>query len=246
MRTDDVRATTAGWLFIAATAASLLATAFLGSVLDGSGFLAKVSLHQDRVLVAAFFQVLGAFTSAAIAIALYPVLKKYGAGMSIGAVGFRLIEGTFYALSAVGTLVLVSLSGQLAAAGTAGASSLHASAELVRSLRDSASVVGILAFYTGGTAYYLIFFRSQLIPRWLSVWGLAGTALGSVAGLLLLFRAIDVMSGAQVALNLPIGLQEMVLAVWLIRKGFNFTAADKRPAGSRPPLGRVTTLEGVS
>lgn len=246
MRTHDVRATTAGWLFIAATAASLLATAFLGSVLDGPGFLAKVSLHHDRVLVAAFFQVLGAFTSAAIAIALYPVLKKYAAGLAIGSVGFRLVEGTFYALSAVGTLVLVSLSGQLAAAGTAGASSLHTSAELVRSLRDSASVVGILAFYTGGTAYYLIFLRSQLIPRWLSVWGLAGTALGSVAGLLLLFRAIDVMSGAQVALNIPIGLQELVLALWLIRNGFDFAAAEDTPAGARVPLDRAMTLQGIS
>jgi len=35
MRPRDARATTAGLLFIAATATSLIATAFLGSVLDG-------------------------------------------------------------------------------------------------------------------------------------------------------------------------------------------------------------------
>ena len=43
MRTRDVHATTAGLLFIAATAASLVATAFLGSVLKGPGFLATVA-----------------------------------------------------------------------------------------------------------------------------------------------------------------------------------------------------------
>jgi hypothetical protein len=49
MRSRDVRATTAGVLFIAATATSLIATALLGSRLDGPGFLATVGLHQDRL-----------------------------------------------------------------------------------------------------------------------------------------------------------------------------------------------------
>ena len=111
-------------------------------MLDGSGFLANVALHQDRLLAAALFQLLAAFASAAIAVALYPVLRQHAAGTALGAVAFRLIEGVFYALSATGTLILVSLSGQL----TAGAA---ASADLVRDLRDSAGCVGILASTPG-------------------------------------------------------------------------------------------------
>jgi Domain of unknown function (DUF4386) len=216
MRSRDVRATTAGLLFITATAASLIATAFLGSLLKGPSFLATVALHQDRLLTAALFQLVAAFTSAAIAVTLYPVLKEHAAGMALGAVAFRLIEGVFYALSAAGTMTLVSLSGQL----TAGASA-HAPADLARDLRDSAGRVGILAFYTGATLYYLVCYQSQLIPRWLSIWGLAGTVLGLVAGLLVLFQFITVLSGTQVVLNLPIAVQEMVLAVWLIVQGFS-------------------------
>jgi uncharacterized protein DUF4386 len=227
MRSRDVRATTAGLLFITATATSLIATAFLGSLLKGPGVLATVALHQDRLLTAALFQLVAAFTSAAIAVTLYPVLKEHAAGMALGAVAFRLIEGVFYALSAAGTMTLVSLSGQL----TAGASA-HAPADLVRDLRDSAGCVGILAFYTGATLYYLVFYRSQLIPRWLSAWGLAGTVLGLVAGLLVLFQSIAVLSGTQVALNLPIAVQEMVLAVWLIVKGFSPKAPTPAPTRS--------------
>jgi len=149
--------------------------------------------------VGALFQLIAAFTSAAIAVSLYPVLRQHAAAMALGAVGFRLIEGVFYALSAVGTLILVRLSDQVAAG-----ASVSASADLIRDLRDSAGTVGVLAFYTGATIYYLVFYRSQLIPRWLSAWGLAGTALGLTAGLLVLFGAIELLSGVQVVLNLSI------------------------------------------
>jgi hypothetical protein len=105
MRSRDVRATTAGLLFIAATATSLIATAFLGSLLEGPGFLAAVAVHQDRLLTASLFQLIAAFTSAAIAVTLYPVLREHAAAMALGAVAFRLIEGVFYALSAAGTMI---------------------------------------------------------------------------------------------------------------------------------------------
>jgi hypothetical protein len=232
MKTRDVHATTAGLLFIAATATSLVATALLGSLLHGPGFLAAVALHQDRLLAASLFQLLAAFTSAAIAVTLYPVLRQHAVGTALGAVAFRLIEGMFYALSAAGTLILVSLSAQL----TVGASA-HASADLIRDLRDAAGTVGVLAFCTGATLYYLIFYRSELIPRWLSVWGLAGTVLCLTAGLLVFFQSIAVLSSTQVLLSIPIGVQEMVLAVWLIVKGFSPktkaqtpTAAELSPA----------------
>jgi hypothetical protein len=130
----------------------------------------------------------------------------------------------FYALAAAATLILVSLSAQL----TAGASA-RASADLIRDLRDAASCVGVLAFCTGATLYYLIFYRSQLIPRWLSLWGLVGTVFCLTAGLLVLFQSIAVLSSTQVVLSLPLGVQEMVLALWLIVKGFSPKAEAKPP-----------------
>ncbi len=235
MSSRDIHATTAGVLFIAATASALAATAILGSLLDGAGFLAGVSENQDRMLTAGLLQLVQAFTSAAIAISLYPVLRKYAAGMALGSVGFRLIEGVFYALSAVGTLVLVTLSDQLSKSGVIGATT-QASGVFVRDLREAAAVAGVLAFYIGGTLYYLVFYRSRLIPRWLSVWGLAGTTLGAVAALLVLFRVIDTLSAPQVVLNVPIGLQEIVLAVWLIWKGFTTTVPAAPVADPGTPL----------
>ncbi len=41
------------------------------------------------------FALIEAVASASIAIALYPVLRKYHEGLALGAVGFGLIEGVF-------------------------------------------------------------------------------------------------------------------------------------------------------
>lgn len=243
MTTRDIRATTAGVLLIAATAASLAATACFGSSLKGADFLSSIASHQDRMLTGALFELIGAFASAAIAISLYPVLRKHAPAMALGSVGFRLIEGMFYALAAVSVLVLVALAGEAGTTGT--------SAAVMREFHESAGLAGILAFYLGGSLYYLIFYRSQLIPRWLSVWGLVGTTLGAAAAVLVLFQTLTLLSGVHTLLNVPIGLQELVLAVWLLRKGFTDGAplapsARLRPARDEMELPAVPPLFAVT
>ena len=70
------------------------------------------------------------------------------------------------------------------------------------------------------TIYYAIFYRTRLVPRWLSVWGLIGLAMMLVSTFAAMFGFLDSMSPVQIVLNFPIALQEMVLAVWLIVKGY--------------------------
>ena len=67
-------------------------------------------------------------------------------------------------------------------------------------------------------------YRSRLVPRWLSGWGLVGAALRLVATVYAGFTQDFGFTTVNTVLNIPIGLQEMVLAVWLIVKGFNPSA----------------------
>lgn len=78
MTPRDVRATTAGVLFIVATVAALVTAPLLGSLLDGDRFLSAVASHQTRLQVAALLQIVAALAIPGIAIALYPVLKQRG------------------------------------------------------------------------------------------------------------------------------------------------------------------------
>jgi hypothetical protein len=63
-------------------------------------------------------------------------------------------------------------------------------------------------------------YQSRLVPRFISVWGLIGALLMLAAGLLGMF-GLSRFSTITILLTLPLALNEMVLAVWLIVKGFN-------------------------
>jgi Domain of unknown function (DUF4386) len=223
MNTDRKIAIIAGVLFITATAASLSGNGLTGSILDAPDYLARVSSSGNRVMVGVLLSFLAAAGSAGIAIALYPVLKRYDEGLALRAVGFRLIEAVFYIVGALCLLSLLTVSQQFVSAGDQSASYFQNVAHLLLTTRDSAGFVfAVIAFCLGALMYYAVFYRSKLIPRWLSVWGLIAIVLLLSAVFITLFDGEPYsISGKLIWLALPIALQEMVLAVWLLVRGFN-------------------------
>lgn len=81
-------------------------------------------------------------------------------------------------------------------------------------------VATTLAFALAMLLFNCIFYQTKLVPRWLPVWGLIGTTLSVLASLLFMIRFIG-LDAAYIILNIPIAFQEMILAMWLIVKGFN-------------------------
>ncbi|HUI87336.1 MAG TPA: DUF4386 domain-containing protein [Anaerolineales bacterium] len=213
----------AGILFIVATAASLVSTGFTQSILDSPDYLIKFSATENQVILGVLFQFIAAATSAAIAISLYPLLRKYNEGLALGAVGFRLIEGVFYIVGALGLLSLLSLSQEYVKAGTPAVSTFQILGTLMSAVRNWANYAcGVISFCLGALMYYFVFYQSKLIPRCLSVWGIIGIAMLLSMAVLILFGQEP--SGTTLLLAIPIALQEMALAVWLIVKGFNPSA----------------------
>jgi uncharacterized protein DUF4386 len=225
-------AVTTGVLFIVATVAALVAAPLVPGM-SGTDYLTQVSANSNLVTAGALFYLIAAFTSAGIAISLYPVLKKWNAGLALGSVVFRAMEAVMYIAAVVSLLSLLSLSQQFANAGVADRASLQAIGDSLRSTRDNATLAAVFAFSLGALSYYYVFFQSRLIPRWLSGWGIAGSILMFTACLLALFSNSPVTG--YTLLILPIAVQEMVLAVWLIVNGFNPSAiADDAAKGFNP------------
>jgi hypothetical protein len=216
-----------GVLFLVATAAALVA-AVLAPVLTGTEFLGKLPADADQVTAGALAYLVAAFSSAGIAVSLYPVLKKWNAGLALGSVVLRTLEAAMYVAAVVSLLSLVTVGRQYAAAGVADRGSLQVVGNVLVGLRDHATLAAVFAFSLGAFSYYYVFFQSRLIPRWLSGWGIAATILMLAACLSSSFTDRPVTGYALLAL--PIAVQEMVLAVWLIARGFGPEAA---PAANR-------------
>lgn len=219
-----------GVLFIVATVTNMLGNLSLKPILDAPDYLVQISANENLMIIALLLVLISAFASASIAIWLYPILKKHHEALALGSVGFRLMEGMLYIIGVVALLSLLTLSQEYVKAGASNASLYQISGTLLQTVKTWAGQLGVLAFTVGGMMYYYIFYQSKLVPRWLSGWGFLGVALTFTSALLAIFGLLIPLSPVFIVFNLIILVQEMVLAVWLIVKGFNPSAIASRSA----------------
>jgi hypothetical protein len=224
MNTYRKTAISVGVLFIMATVLGMLGNIPLNTILDAPDYLISISANENRVIIESLLVLLSAFASASIAIWLYPLLKKHHQAFALGSVGFRVMEGMLYIVAVVGLLSLLTLSREYVKAGASNASVFQVSGTLLLAIKTWAGQLGVIAFTLGAFMYYYVFYQSKLIPRWLSGWGFIGVAFSLAAALLTIFGQIIPFSPVFMILHLTIFVQEMVLAVWLIVKGFNPSA----------------------
>jgi hypothetical protein len=221
-----------GALWIFATFIGVLGGQLTGAILDAPDYLQQIAAHQSLIVLGVIMKTIGACACAGIAIALYPVLEQHNKGLALGSVAFRLLESVFYMIGAIGLMTLVALSQKVASAGPAAAAAFEVPAAVVMAAADWAGLLGVIPFTLGGFMYYVVFFQSRLIPRWLSVWGCVAVVSSLVAIVLSLFGVLVPFSTPFILLQAPIGVQELVLGVWLIVKGFSPAAVAARSARS--------------
>ena len=215
-----------GVLFILCSAAAILSIVPLGAEVTAPVDMAKLAANGDRVVWTALIEFVWAITGAGIAIGLYPVLKKSRPGLALGSVVGRVFENVFVLAGTVSLLAVLTVSQQ--AASSAAPASFQAIADGVLAIRTWAlGFVALIPFAIGTILYSYVLYRSRLVPRWLSGWGLVAGVLCLVATIYAGFTQEWGFSTVNSVLNAPIGLQEMTLAVWLIAKGFNKRALER-------------------
>ncbi|UCF13298.1 MAG: DUF4386 domain-containing protein [Thermoplasmatales archaeon] len=203
-----------GVLFITATVAGIVSGIFLGPR-NESDYLTAISANENQVIISAFFYAIMAVAVAGIAIVIYPVLKKYNEVLAIGYVGARLVEGILFAVGVTALLTLITLSQEFVAAGAPDASYFQTFGTVLKAAGDWAYMLGELAFFLSALMLYYLLYKTKLVPQWLSGLGIIGAIIWPVGSLSL---AGPTYSGY---FYIIIFVQEMILAVWLIVKGFN-------------------------
>ncbi len=224
MSANKNTATLVGALFILGFAGVLTAV-FTAPILNAPDYLIQVSANPNQIIMGAFFQFVMAAACAGIGISLYPVLNEYNQGLALGAAGFRIVEAVLDMVGVVILLLLVTLSQEFVKAGAPESSYFQTAGVLFLAANAWVNnVVVLLAWCIGALMYYYIFYQTRLIPRWLAGWGLIGCTLTIVSSTLVMFRLVGPFGAIQSVMNLPIALQELVLAIWLIVKGFRPSA----------------------
>lgn len=216
MNTDRKRAGIVGGLFITGTVAGVLSLLLTGSIQGDPALLdlASVLADETRILTGALMVLIMAFALAMIPVMLYPVFRRYSAVLALGAVVFRgVLEAVAYIIMAISWLSLITVSREHAVHGE-GSAVFEPLGMLLLATSGSANHILGIVFSLGALMIYYLFHLSGLIPRWLSLWGLAGGALYLIAPLLGIF---GYEAGFLMA---PLAVQEMVLAIWLIARGF--------------------------
>ena len=230
MKTYRMNAVIAGVLYFLGTVFGILSAVIGGEVLSslnvgkplvGVDMLGLVATNSSRITGGAFLILMMGISLVALTIFLYPIFRKDSEELALGMVLFRgALEGTWYFVTALGIFALVALGNEYIATG-ADSAALQSMGNVLYQFQARLAPVGPIFFLIGATCLYLSFYRTRLIPRWLSIWGLIAVVF-YIASSLLKFFQMD--TGIGFYLEMVMGPQEMVMAVWLIVKGFNPSA----------------------
>jgi hypothetical protein len=230
MNTYRMNAVMAGVLYFLGTVFGVLGGVIGGEVLTslisgkplaGVDLLGLVAANSSRLTGGAFLTLMMGISLMAMTVFLYPVIRKASKELAMGVVLFRgALEGIFYLVTTLNILTLVAVGNEYIATG-ADSAVLQSIGNVLYQFENLKAPVSSIIFLIGATCIYLTFYRTRLIPRWLSVWGLIGVV-PYMAYALLHFFHMD--TGYGFYLQMVLAPQEIVMAVWLIVKGFNPSA----------------------
>ncbi len=225
MNTNRKTAIIVGVLFIIGTVAGVLSVVFTGSILGDPDYLIKVSANETQIIIGTLLVLMMGLALAMVPVVIFPIFKKHNEILALGYVVFRGALETVTDIAMVITwLFLLILSREYVAAGASDASNFQIlGAVFLKGIDSISSIMGIV-FSLGALMLYYAFYQSKLIPGWISIWGFIAIILHLATCILIIFHLQSPSSTINSVMNFPIFLQEMVMAVWLIVKGFNSSA----------------------
>jgi len=226
MNSNRKTALVAGILIITGMIAGMLSVV---PAVESTNYLTEVFANQNKVLTGAIFQFTLVPIYIGFALLLFPIVRKYNESLAIGFVSFRIIAGIFQLIGVIFLPLFLLLSQEFLKSTTPDLLYFQIIGDVLKLGRDLSNHVGMmLATGLGNLILFYIFYKTKLIPRWISSWGLIGNILAMLASFLILLRLIGVIAPHFIVLTIPLVLQEIVLAIWLIVKGFNLETMDKK------------------
>ena len=204
--------------FLLAIVSGIIAAINWAPIFEAENDLAALANNETKTIIVVLLIMVMAFSTAMIAVPLFPILKKYNEGLALAAVVSRIIESVMTIITLILIFGMLSLSKEYSAAGQPSDLYYKILNTNLFHLQDCV----VIFFNLGAFFYCYIFFRSKLIPRWISALGLIAVTFGLVDAILLIFGYYaGNFNQITVLLNLPTLFFELIIAFWLIFKGID-------------------------
>ena len=213
----------AGLFYIATFVFSIPALWFYDGVLHDSNFV--LGAGGDRgVLWGGLFEVITGLTGIGTAVAVYPVIKRYGPSRAQAFVASRVLEASMIFAGVLAVLSIFTLRQDY----TVGAdtASVTTAAHALVAFKDWTFLLGPgFMAAINALCFATILYQSRLVPRIIPTIGLVGAPLLVFSSVATLFGAWDQVSSVAMLLVLPIAAWELSVGVYMIVKGFRRPAA---------------------
>ena len=212
-----------GVLFIIATAFLFIGEAVYSPILSSPDYLDSVYPNRIIVIIGMLLEFAIVLAMPLIAVFMFPILKKHYEALAIGYVGFRFFEAVLFVVIESNKLSLINVSRDYLNRGGIDVYYFQNMGSSIQSVNQWIFSMYVLVFGVGALIFYSALYKSKLVPRFISVWGLIAAAyllIGSVLIMVEVLAGIPEL-GVELIFTMPIAVNEMVLAIWLIVKGFN-------------------------
>jgi len=209
-----------GILFIIATVFLFVGGSIYGPVLDTPEYLQVAYPNRITATIGILIEFSCIIAIPLIPVFAFPVLRRHSETLALGYLVFRLFEAVLFVLVDITKLSLIKVSALYLAADASNADTIANIGATIQGWNEWSWVFYVLIFAIGALIFYFALYQSKLLPRWISVWGLIAIVLMMTSALLAMF-AVELPDAIFGLLVMPIAVQEMVMALWLIIKGFD-------------------------
>ena len=216
-----------GALYIATFVTSIPAVLLYHPALNDTHYIVGAGA-DTQVLLGAFLEVLLIIANIGTGLALYSILRRQHEGLALGYVAARVMESVFIGVGILSVLSVVTL--RQHAAGM-DAASLIVTARALVAVHDWTFLFGpgLCGLWNGLILGYLLY-RSGLMPRRLTYFGLIGGPVMAVSGIAVLFGLYAQTSPVSFLLTLAEMFWEASIGIYFVVKAITPAAGAAEPA----------------
>ncbi|QCR31221.1 DUF4386 domain-containing protein [Lysinibacillus sp. SGAir0095] len=217
MSSDKKTAKIVGVLFLLAAITAVIGLNLYDPILNGTDYLNRGTEHANQVILGAIMELILVVSVVGTATTMFPILRKYNETIALWHVCFRFLEAVIITVGIISVLSLLTISREFVAGGSQNAAYYLASGTLLKAIHDWTFLLGPLFMLGINTIMYsYIFYKTKLVPRFISTLGITGAILVFICAFLVMYGVFPQVSLWGGIFALP--------AIWLIVKGFNKSA----------------------